>query len=623
MRIYRALLWMSLGIAGHFSYAAEPAAATLANPETLPGASIFKERCAHCHLGQVPKAPSKTFLQMMPADAIAAALISGIMQGQSAGLTDAQKHDVAHYLSGETVEQAAMAKDPPRCKPARSPSNAAAAPALTGWGFDARNSHSIPADVAGLAVSDIPKLKLKWALNYHGAIRARSQPTFAQGSLFVGSQNGTVYALDPKSGCMHWSFRAGAEVRTPVVVANDGGAQAGAHLTAFFGDIVGRVYAVDASTGVLKWKQRLDDHPSATITGAPLYHAGRLYVPLSSLEEAGVDPTYPCCSFRGSLQALDSKTGATIWKTYTVDKPAVVTGKTKSGTETRGPSGAPIWNSPTLDTARGLLYVGTGNNYSSPGTPLSDSVVAFDRATGAVRWHWQSFADDTWNIACMVGIEGCPEKVGPDFDIGAGTLLMKNSAGGDLILVGRKDGTVFALDADKHDRALWQAKLGRGSIQGGVQFALAADAQRVYVPISDMADAHDGRVYSEPARPGLYALSPTDGALLWSARADNVCAGREFCDSGILAAVTTISGAVFAGHMDGRVRAYDSRNGKVLWSYDTLPEITTVSGAKGHGGSIGGGGPVVYRGMVYVNSGYGLYGHMPGNLLLAFSVDGK
>lgn len=604
--------FLVIGLCASLAQAASP------DPESSPGAAIFKQRCAHCHQGQVPKAPSKTFLQMMPADAIAAALISGIMQGQSAGLTQAQKRDVAHYLSGETVEQAAMAVDPPRCKLPR-PASAATDLALRGWGFDARNSRLIPDGVAGLAVTDIPKLKLKWAVNFHGAIRARSQPTFALGMMFVGSQNGTVYALDPASGCLHWSFRAGAEVRTPVVIAADGGAAP----LAFFGDIVGRAYALDASTGALRWKQRLDDHPSATLTGAPVYRAGRLYVPVSSLEEAVIDPTYPCCTFRGSLLALDAATGATVWKTYTVDTAAAVTSKTKSGTARLGPSGAPIWNSPTLDEARGLIYVGTGNNYSAPGTPLSDSVVAFDRDTGAVRWHWQSFADDTWNVACMVGLEGCPEKVGPDFDIGAGTLLLKNPAGGDFILVGRKDGTVFALDADKHDRALWQAKLGRGSIQGGVQFAMAADAQRLYVPISDMADAHDGRVFTEAARPGLYALRPTDGTLLWSTPADNVCLGREFCDSGILAAVTAIPGAVFAGHMDGRIRAYDSANGKVLWSYDTLPEVTTVSGAKGHGGTIGGSGPVVYRGMVYVNSGYGLYGHLPGNVLLAFSVGGK
>ena len=618
MKINRAVFWFACLLAVAGGVGAAPV-----NPETMPGASMFKQRCAQCHLGQVPKAPSKTFLQMMPADAIAAALISGIMQGQSAGLSDAQKREVAHYLSGETVEQAAMAASPPLCKSGKAAAPSVLAPALASWGFDARNSRLIPAQTAGLLSADIPKLRLKWALNFHGAIRARSQPTFALGMMFVGSQNGTVYALDPVSGCTHWSYRAGAEVRTPVVLSSVEGGVAAAHPMAFFGDILGRAYALDAATGALRWKKRLDDHPSATITGAPVYQAGRLYVPMSSLEEAGVDATYPCCSFRGSLLALDAASGATVWKTYTVDKPATTTGKTRSGTETRGPSGAPIWNSPTLDTARGLLYVGTGNNYSAPGTALSDSVVAFDLKSGAVRWHWQSVADDTWNIACMMGIEGCPEKVGPDFDIGAGAMLMKLPSGKDLILVGRKDGTVFGLDADTHDAPVWRSKLGRGSIQGGVQFAMAADAQRLYVPISDMADAHDGRVYDEPPHPGLYALNPADGKLLWSAPADNVCAQRDFCNPGILAAITAIPGAIFAGHLDGRVRAYDSNSGTVLWSYDTKPEVVTVSGAKGHGGSIGGSGPVVYQGMVFVNSGYGLYGHMPGNLLLAFSVDGR
>jgi polyvinyl alcohol dehydrogenase (cytochrome) len=584
------------------------------------GEALFAQRCAQCHLGQAPKAPSKTFLQMMPADAIAQALISGIMQRQSAGLSNAEKAGIAHYLSGQTVEEAAQATDPPVC--------AAAAPAVAegalirNWGVDARASRLIPASVAQLAPQEIPRLKLKWALDFHGAIRARSQPTFGMGMLFVGSQNGTVFALDPASGCLRWKFRAGAEVRTPVVLGVEQGAAPTAATLAFFGDIIGRVYAVNAATGKLAWKVRADDHPSATITGAPVYHAGKLYVPVSSLEEAAVDASYPCCKFRGSMLALKASSGVKIWKTYTVEKPAVVTGKTKAGIATRGPSGVPIWNSPSLDVKRGLLYVGTGNNYSWPATHLSDSVVAFDMATGKIRWHWQSVSDDAWNVACMLNVGGCPENAGPDFDIGAGTLLL-NMDGRDVIAVGRKDGTVFALDAQKHDQPLWQLKLGRGSIQGGVQFAMAWDQSRLYVPISDMANANDGAVYKEPAKPGLYALNPATGALLWSHPADDVCAQRPGCDAGILAAVTAIPGAVFAGHMDGRVRAYDSNDGKVLWSYDTTPEVITLSGAKAHGGSIGGPGPMVFGGMVYVNSGYGLYGHMPGNVLLAFSVDGR
>ncbi len=597
------------------------AQAASSEPTTkLPGEMLFLRRCAQCHLGQAPKAPSKTFLQLMPADAIAQAMISGIMQRQSAGLSNEQKQSIAHYLSGQSVEDAAQSQDPPACTAAAPP---AVAPPVPSWGVDARATRLIPAAAAQLPVQDIARLKLKWALNFHGAIRARSQPTFGLGMMFVGSQDGSVFALDPSSGCLRWKFRAGAEVRTPVVLGVEQGAQANAGTLAYFGDIIGRVYAVQAVTGKLKWKRKVDDHPSATLTGAPVYHAGRLYVPVSSLEEAAVDPTYPCCNFRGSLMALKAASGAVLWKTYTIDKPAVVTGKTPAGVATRGPSGAPIWNSPSLDIKRGLLYVGTGNNYSWPATSLSDSVVAFDMATGKVRWHWQSVSNDAWNVACMTNMGGCPDEPGPDFDIGAGTLLM-NLDGKDVIAIGRKDGTVFALDPDKHDQPLWQNKLGRGSIQGGVQFAMAWDQARLYVPIADMGnDNNNGTVYAGPAKPGLYAVNPATGALLWATPADDVCAGRAGCDPGILAAVTAIPGAVFAGHMDGRLRAYDTNDGKVLWSHDTTAEVTTVSGAKARGGSMGGPGPMVYGGMVYVNSGYGLYNHMPGNVLLAFSVDGR
>jgi polyvinyl alcohol dehydrogenase (cytochrome) len=324
--------------------------------------------------------------------------------------------------------------------------------------------------------------------------------------------------------------------------------------------------------------------------------------------------------------ALDARSGKQLWKTYTIDEPARELGKTPSGTTINGPSGAPIWNTPTLDVKRGLLYVGTGNNYSQPANDRSNAIMAFDLETGAIRWRWQVVPGDVWNVGCMIGNDNCPPDPGPDYDIGAGTMLLRGRDGRERIYVGLKSGVALAIDPDRHDARLWDRRVGRGSIQGGIQFGLASDGERLYVPIADMRESHDdssnARDAEEP-RPGLYALDPTSGALLWSALPDDACRGRQYCDPGILASIAVIPGAVFAGHMDGRIRAYDAADGKVLWQYDSTAEVTTVSGVKSHGGSIGGGGPVIHDGMVYVNSGYGLYFHMPGNLLLAFSVDGK
>jgi polyvinyl alcohol dehydrogenase (cytochrome) len=591
--------------------------------ETMPGADVYRQYCAKCHEGQVAKAPSKTFLQLMAPDAVLAALATGVMQQQSKALKVEQKRQVAEYLSGESLAAHKAPPEAPRCTGDAARFDLSRAPRIHGWGFDAANTRRIPADVAGLAPADIPRLKLKWAFAYPGALRARSQPTFAMGSMFVGSQNGTVYALDASTGCVRWTFRATAEVRTPVVVTPWSGSDAPNQPLAFFGDLIGRVYAVDALTGALRWKLKADDHPSATITGAPAYYQGRLYVPVSSLEEASADPAYPCCTFRGSVVAIDAASGKVLWKSYTIaEKPRRV-GKTDVGTPILAPSGAPIWSPLTIDARRGVLYATTGNNYSAPATAHSDSVLAFDLVTGAIRWGWQSFQSDAWNVGCMIGNDNCPDEPGPDFDMGSGAILLSTASGRDLLLAGRKDGTVLALDPDHPDGLLWQRKLGRGSIQGGVQWGMTAEASRLYVPIADMEDSHDGKVHAEPAHPGLYALDPLSGQLLWSSPSENRCKGETACDPGILAAVTSIPGAVFAGHMDGMIRAYDDASGRVLWQYDSRQEVATLSGVRSHGGSVGGPGPVIHDGVVYVNSGYGLYFHLPGNVLFAFSVDGR
>jgi polyvinyl alcohol dehydrogenase (cytochrome) len=374
---------------------------------------------------------------------------------------------------------------------------------------------------------------------------------------------------------------------------------------------------------------KADDHPSATITGSPVYHEGALYVPVSSLEEAMADPKYPCCTFRGSMLALDARTGKRLWKTYTIDEKPRKVGQSKIGTPVWSPSGAAIWNTPTLDAKRGVLYIGTGNNYTGPANDRSNAVMAFDLKTGKVRWSWQVVPGDAWNVGCMIGLDTCPEPAGPDYDIGSGTMLARLPDGTDRIFVGLKSGQALALDPDDPQKGmLWTNRVGRGSIQGGIQFGMAYDSQRLYVPIADMKSSMDKSSEARerdagPSRPGLYALEPATGKLLWKSTPDDICYGREYCDPGILASIIGIPGVIFAGHMDGRVRAYGTEDGKVLWSFDTSQPLPTLSGKPGQGGSIGGGGPVVHDGMMYVNSGYGLYFHMPGNVLAAFSVNGE
>jgi polyvinyl alcohol dehydrogenase (cytochrome) len=592
-------------LAGGDVQAAATAAAAPAVPH--PGEAVYAAKCAQCHEGGVPKSPHKMFLQMMAPDAIFGALESGIMKLQAEALTQQQRREVAEYLAGRPIDTARSASAAPRC-------------AVTTPDFAAARA------AAPLAPDQLPRLKLKWAFAFPDAQRVRSRPTVAGDTLFIGSQDGTVYALDRDSGCVRWTHRASAEVRTPVIVAGaDPAGAAPARPLAYFADLLARVYAVDARTGELAWSVKVDDHPNATVTGAPTLSDGRLYVPVSSLEvTSAADPKYPCCSFRGAVLAIDAASGAVLWKSHTIDEVPREVGRTSVGTPILAPSGAPVWNSPTVDAERGLLYVGTGENYSSPANDRSDALLAFELATGKLAWHRQMTTGDAWNVACMMqGNPNCPHEDGPDVDFGAGTLIVNDRQGRHLLLAGQKSGDVYALDLDARGAPVWRTKVGRGGIQGGVHFGMAAQGQAVFVPISDMRNEYvEGQVYEEEARPGLYALDVNDGRLLWAQPADDVCQGREFCEPGISAAIYAVPGAVFAGHMDGRVRATDAANGRVLWEYDTTREVTAVDGARARGGSIGGGaGPVAAQGMLFVASGYGIYFHMPGNLLLAFAPE--
>jgi polyvinyl alcohol dehydrogenase (cytochrome) len=590
------------------------------------GEAIYGRACATCHEGGVPRAPHKMFLQMMASDSILAALESGVMRQQSAQLTVAEQRVVAEYLSGPLPDKTRPDAEPRHCAEARDAFDLERPPSSPGWGANRENQRFIPAEAAGISAAELPGLKLKWAFAFPNAQRARSQPTVAMGAVFVGSQNGMVYALDKETGCVRWTYRASAEIRTPVIIEGWERHKAPERPPlAYFADLIAKVYAVDATTGKLAWVVKADDHPNATITGAPVLHEGRLYIPVSSLEvTSAADPKYPCCSFRGSVVALDAATGKTIWKSYTIDESPRETGRTTAGTPILAPSGAPVWNSPTIDAARGLFYVGTGENYSSPANDRSDALLALELATGKLVWRRQMTAKDAWNVACMMlDNPNCPSENGPDVDFGASPIIARDRSGRDLLIAGQKSGDVYALDLGRRGEPVWRTKVGRGGIQGGVHFGMALEGQRLFVPISDMRDEHvEGKVYSEEARPGLYALDVTSGRLLWSQPADDVCAGREFCEPGISAAITAIPGAVIAGHMDGRLRVYDSATGRILWHYDSTQEVVTVDGSRARGGSFGGGaGPIVQDGMLFAASGYGIYFHMPGNVLLAFGTE--
>ena len=405
--------------------------------------------------------------------------------------------------------------------------------------------------------------------------------------------------------------------RTGLVI---GAAPSGAATTLYFGDISGRVHALDIASHKLIWSVRADEHPQSTITGTLRLFDGKLFVPVSSLEVvAAIDGNYACCTFRGAVVALNASTGALVWKTYTIDEPATNRGANRDGAQMFGPSGAPVWSSPTIDAERRRLYVGTGENYSRPASDESDAILALDMATGNTVWRYQALSQDVWNAACSAGAN-CPIATGPDYDFGAPPILVKTPKGRSMLLAGQKSGFVYALDPDKDGAVIWTAKPGRGGIMGGVHWGMTSDGSVLYVPISDLS------VYPEdahlPAQSGLHAYDLSTGAKRWASILPDKCGQTSWrCSPGISAAVTLAPGVVFGGSLDGTLRAFAAADGAILWSFDTNRNFEAVNGAKAFGGGIDSSGPVVAGDFLYATSGYDKFGQKAGNLLLAFKID--
>ncbi|MFK7730802.1 MAG: PQQ-binding-like beta-propeller repeat protein [Pseudomonadales bacterium] len=583
------------------------------------GAGLYKQHCAHCHNGSVAKAPHLVWLSMIGPQKIYKALNSGIMRPQAAALNDEQHRAIAEYLTNDTLDNSEQLAYAPACDATRIALNPDARLPKTGWGHD--TSRFIPAEIAKLSATDVPKLELKWAYAFPGVTRARSQPAVGFGAVYMGSEEGSVYALDVETGCAHWRFEASAEVRTGVVLSP---ATADQPPIAVFGDVIANLYAVNALTGELMWRLRADEHPSATLTGTPAVSGNTVYAPVSSLEVvAAANPEYDCCRFRGNVLAVDLASGDIRWRHYSIPEPPALVKKTVVGTKVLGPSGAPIWGSPTVDEKRGLLYVGTGENYSSPADGNSDAIIAVTLDGGQRAWEFQSIKNDAWNTACQFKDNpNCPVEKGPDYDYGASILLVDLPNGKQVLVAGNKNGAVSAHDPDNNGALLWREKVGRGSIQGGVHFGMAAEGSTVYVPINDMNHSNDGSILDESAaRPGVNALNAANGERLWSHVQKGSCPeALEFCDLGVSSAVTAIPGVLFAGHLDGFLRAYNKKDGRVLWEYDTKQAVPAVNGVMAKGGSMSGPGATIANGHVFLNSGYGFSAHMPGNMFAVFGV---
>jgi polyvinyl alcohol dehydrogenase (cytochrome) len=580
------------------------------------GAAIYDGSCAACHTNPEPDSraiPEQALAQFAP-ETILTALTTGNMFRQGSALTDAERHAVAAYLAGRPVGAPLPPSMVGQCRSAPQALSAAdLAAGWNGWGVDARNTRFVSAEQGGLTAAMVQELKLKWAFGFSGASSARAQPAVLGGRVFVASENGDVYSLDTESGCTYWTFHAMAGIRTAVSVGPyaAGGAS---DFAVYIADGAANVYAIDADTGRQIWTRRVDDHPYAKATGSLTLHDGVVYVPAAGVGEEGQGgtPTYPCCTFQGSVTALDADSGAVVWKSFTL--PALERrGTSTAGVPLWGPAGAGVWAAPTVDAERGQVYVATGNGYAEPHTAMTDAVIAFDIETGTMRWTFQPLAGDVWAGGCgrqNPDNPNCPEQGGPDLDFSQSPVLAKRSNGDDIIIVQQKSGMAYAIEPDDGS-LVWEYRTSDGSGLGG-QWGSAVDSQRAYFGVNGPRNAAGG----------LRAVSIDTGEQLWSQPAeDALCAGLRGCSQGQGSAVSAIPGVVFSGSMDGGLRAYSEDTGRVVWRFDTNGEFETVNGVRANGGAIDGPGPVVADGMLFVNSGYISLVGRPGNVLLAFAVD--
>ena len=586
------------------------------------GEAVYRERCAGCHEQVSPRIPPRDALQKMTTPRILRALDFGVMMNIAYPLKRDEREAVARFL-GTTAADAAP---PASAFCADRAAKIAARPARqwNGWSPTDANTRFQPASAAGLTAEQVQRLELKWAFAFDGDVAAFAQPTVLDGALFVGSAGGTVHALSADTGCLHWTFQANGPVRSSILAVPVGQRHA-----LLFSDLVGWVYSLDADSGRVLWKKRIEEHEATRLTGAPVVHDGVVFVPAASWEESrAIGAGYRCCTFRGSVVALRVSNGSQVWKRYTITEEAKPTGTNRAGTPQWGPSGAGVWASPTVDARRNRLYITTGDNYSTPATTTSDAVMALDLTTGRVVWSKQMTSGDAYNSACgdTAGVN-CPPERGPDYDFGSSALLIRTTAGRDLVVAGQKSGMVYAFDPDRQGELVWQAHVGKGGVNGGVQWGMASDGRNVYAAVSDVVRIP--KTNADPTNPARFDLNPREGGGLTALRLEDgrkvwyaeppACSARPGCSPAQSAALTAIPDVVFSGSLDGHLRAFAADNGRVLWDVDTVREYDAVNGVKGRGGSLDGPGAVVVGGMVFVNSGYSRFGGMAGNVLLAFA----
>jgi polyvinyl alcohol dehydrogenase (cytochrome) len=482
-------------------------------------------------------------------------------------------------------------------------------------GQNLSNTWSQPAEHS-ISPSDVRGLKPKWVFTTGGDVSAT--PTVDGDAVYFPDWGGNLFAVQKENGRLIWSHKisdydgvTGAVSRVSPAVDHD---------QVIIGDILSsnethagaNVIAVDRKTGALRWIKQVEPHPAAIITGSPVVFDGVVYIGVSSSEETlATNPAYPCCSFRGSIVALDAKSGAMLWKTF--DMP-------DNGGQTDQYSGGAVWQPPAIDPKRGTLFIGTGNNYTVPADVVAcqnanptancaapddffDTALALDLKTGQVKWAKRLQGSDTWTLACLTSSgpnPNCPVPSSPDFDLGgAGPNLVGNIVG-----FGQKSGIFWALNPD-NGNIVWSTPVGPGSSLGGIEWGTATDGKRIYVAIGN----HDFLPYTlvpsgQQITWGSWtALDVATGKILWQT-ADPT---TGTIDTG---SVSVANGVMYAGSFSGEMYALDTRTGNILWNFPSGGAVID--------------GPSIVDGTLYWGSGYrNIPPGVGNNKVYAFSLSGS
>ncbi len=479
------------------------------------------------------------------------------------------------------------------------------------WGFDVHSTRQQAR--SDISKANIDNLNLKWA---YGLVSTtpRSYPLVTEDTIFIGDSGSGVYALDRETGCQRWHHARDGDMGSGVLAHRSGNG-----MLVYINSRNEGIVALDGRNGAESWLAAPRPHPLPMYSGNGLPVGSTLFVPISSMEIAlAVNPFYGCCETSGGLAAIDLNSGETRWMISTITEPVQVTGRRWLFIETHGPSGAPVWGSPSYDPQLDLVFFGTGQNYSHPATTTSDAIFAVNARDGSIRWTRQFTENDAYNMACNAGMPNCPDPMGPDLDFGAPPVLATRPDGSRILIAGQKSGDVHAMDPES-GAVIWQRKLGRGGALGGVHWGIAVDNGRgqVLVPMSDLGT---GQLTGEGSpSPGLFALDVNDGSIRWEYRRESRCQ-EHACWGGLSAAIAINTDLAFTGSLDGVLEALDLETGEQVWSFDTWREFDSVNGTPTSGGTLDAHGPFLVDDLLIVSSGYGSFGQRPGNAFLVFQL---